>query len=140
MGTIAQQADDACNDSSGNVYPVGGSARNPTVGIAVFPKAGGTPTTYRVPIPSLWCGYDDVSNLFVDSFASSQPAHFALAELPAKSNAAFSAFTVNNPYSVEKARQVQWDAHYMTVEATIETHPKHALGVLQLSITGSGQT
>ena len=102
--------------------------------VAVFPSASGTPTIYDPQVlDAQWCGYDDAGNLFVDGYA---PSQIALAELPANGNA-FLALTVNNPYSVAYPRQVQWDGHHMTVEATVESHPSKVLGILQLSISGS---
>jgi len=102
--------------------------------VAVFPSGSGTPTTYDPQVSEAqWCGYDDAGNLFVEGYA---PGQIALAELPANGSA-FSALSVNNPYSVAYPRQVQWDGHHMTVEVTVESHPLKVLGILQLSVTGS---
>src|ERR1700722_7599857 len=102
--------------------------------VAVFPSGSGSPTIYDPQVSDAqWCGYDDAGNLFVDGYA---PAQITLAELPANGNA-FSALTVDNPYSVTYHRQVQWDGHHMTVEVTVESHPSKVLGILQLSVSGS---
>lgn len=82
-------------------------------GVAIFTHAKGKPKEFEgssVYLPG-HCTYDDKGDLFVDG--SNGHAQFALAELPAKSNA-FVAITLDE--SIVAAGGLHWDGSYLAVD------------------------
>jgi hypothetical protein len=116
----------AIDPSTGNlaVVFVGGS-----VNVAVFPDAAGTPALYDSHLSSVYCGYDNASNLFVSGTGRSEGG---ISELP---NGAldFSVLAVKGKGSLGNPGQVQWDGTYMTYEGSTQSDIK----VSRIEISGS---
>jgi len=99
--------------------------------VAIFPDAQGTPTAYISHLDSLYCGYDNAGNLFVNGHAGQA---FGLSELLAGASN-FSKLSVSQ--EVGEPGQVQWDGNHITWEST--NGPPY-VGVSRLSISGSKVT
>jgi hypothetical protein len=83
-------------------------------GVAVYPKAAGTPTTYQNASFDnyAFCAYDNAGNLFVDGNGAGPSYPFEFAELPAGGNTLQSG-TLDQ--SIGWPGGVQWDGQYLTV-------------------------
>jgi hypothetical protein len=100
------------------------------LGVAIFPDASGSPTTYVSGIDSIGCGYDNKGDLFVSGYDGQLPG---LSELPA-GETQFSILNIS--YEVGRPRQVQWDGHYMSYEGGNKGH----ITASRLRISGSTAT
>ena len=98
--------------------------------IAVFANEQGKPTTYASHIDSLFCGFDNSGNLFVDGFSGPNPA---LAELP-QGSGTFVPLSISQ--AVGLPGQVQWDGNYVTYEGI---SPQNTT-ISRLAISGSAAT
>jgi len=103
-------------------------------GLAVFPHASGTPTTFTDPsFQSMnYAGYDDAGNLYVDGDAYG--GGFVFAELP-RNGSALVDISVTGSFRGSGA--VQWDGHYMTVQTISSGRGEGRAIIYQLQITGS---
>jgi hypothetical protein len=114
--------------TTGNLAVVfSGSGKN----VAIFPDAMGTPALYDSDIDSMYCGYDNAGNLFVDGLGSENAP--SLAELPSGSSE-FSAISVSQ--SVGLPGQIQWDGRYITYQDLEHEN----IAVSRLDISGSNAT
>jgi hypothetical protein len=95
--------------------------------VAIFPNEGGTPSVFSSQIASIYCGYDNSGNLFVNGFSGQ---HYQFSELPKGSNV-FTKLSISD--SVGTPGQVQWDGQYITYEG-VDT--KNTI-ISRLSISGS---
>jgi hypothetical protein len=96
--------------------------------IAIFTNETGSPTLYGSNTDSLYCGYDDAGNLFVDGYKDKQPA---LSELPSNGTS-FKPLRINR--YIGAPGQIQWDGTYITYEA-VDTGK-----IKRLTISGSTAT
>ena len=94
--------------------------------VAVFPRASGVPTLFGSQIDSLFCGFDQNGNLFVDGYSGED---YALSMLP-KGSATFSMLSINR--SMGQPGQLQWDGKYMTYQNRIRP-----LQVSRFAVSGS---
>ena len=94
--------------------------------VAIFPHAQGTPSLYNSHIESLFCGYDNAGNLFVNGYDGQQ---FALSELPIGSGT-FSELALDQSVGGPPV-QIQWDGKHMTWESG------QPVKLSRLSISGS---
>lgn len=78
--------------------------------IAVFLRASRVPALYGSRIGSLFCGFDQNGDLFVDGYNGQD---YALSMLP-KDGAAFSILSMTR--SMGQPGQLQWDGKYMTYQ------------------------
>jgi hypothetical protein len=79
--------------------------------VLVWPKGGGTPTTYTTPLSEAYfVGYDGKGDLFVDGFNSSDS--FGLAELP-KGGSSFALVSLDQ--TIEFPGNIQWDGSYLAL-------------------------
>jgi len=107
-------------------------------GLAIYPEAGGTPTTYLDESfqTMRYAGYDDAHNLFIDGDAVG--GGFALAELPSGSNQIID-LSISGPF--RGAGAVQWDGSNMTVETLSFGVGRHGPALIyRLQISGSSAT
>jgi hypothetical protein len=79
---------------------------------AIYTKAKGPPRLYSVSFGTLFCGYDNKGNLFVDGVGGQQP-QFVLAELR-KGHSSVETIALNQFISSEPGA-VQWDAKHLLV-------------------------
>jgi hypothetical protein len=100
------------------------------VGIAIFPDAQGTPTTYSAGIDGLGCGYDNKGDLFVSGYNGQDPG---LSELTA-GGTQFSVLNISD--KVGNPGSIQWDGSYMSYEGL----NKGEVTASQLSVSGSAAT
>jgi hypothetical protein len=100
------------------------------VGIAIFPDAQRTPTTYSAGIDGSGCGYDNKGDLFVSGYNGQDPG---LSELAA-GGTQFSVLNISD--KVGRPGAVQWDGSYMSYEGRNEGR----VTASQLSISGSTAT
>ena len=99
------------------------------VDVAIFASERGNPTLYGSHLDSVYCGYDDKGDLFVDGMHYQQPG---FAEL----SSGASQFTeLSMPSSVGLPGQVQWDGSYITYESSDQTKT-----VSRLTVSGSAVT
>lgn len=106
--------------------------RGSGVDIAVFANEQGSPTVYDSAIGSLYCGYDNHSDLFVDGFASSD--HPGLSELLAGSSN-FTKLKISE--SVGTPGQIQWDGSHITYQ---NGQDKGHVRISRLRIVGNAAT
>jgi hypothetical protein len=104
-------------------------------GVVVFKNESGTGTLYSTGIDSLYCGYDDASNLFIDGDTAG--AAFRLVELP---NGSASTVDISTSPAINQIPgQVEWDGSYLTVEAGILSN-REKPSIYRLSLSGSTAT
>jgi hypothetical protein len=100
-------------------------------GVVVFKNESGTGTLYSTGIDSLYCGYDDASNLFIDGDTAG--AAFRLVELP---NGSASTVDISTSPAINQIPgQVEWDGSYLTVEAGILSN-REKPSIYRLSLFG----
>jgi hypothetical protein len=82
------------------------------LGVAIYSQAKGKPKNYEDPYikGDLFCGYDDMGNLFVDGEGTQ--SHFALSELP-ENGTSFKEISVN--VDISSSGNVQWDGKHIAV-------------------------
>ena len=95
--------------------------------IAIFADEKGTPSIYGSHLDSLFCGFDDSGNLFVDGLSGQS---YGFSELPNGSDS-FTTLTIDD--SVGQPGQVQWDGKHITYEGISPRKTK----VSQLSVSGT---
>lgn len=101
--------------------------------VAVFNNEGGTPTVFSSKIDSLYCGYDNAGNLFVDGVTSKGFA--AISELPS-GQSIFTPLSING--NLGAPGQLQWDGSYLTWESrAIDKKPG---SISRLTVSGSAVT
>lgn len=100
------------------------------VSVAIFSKASGSPQTYKTPVGSYSCGYDDQGNLFVGGTYGEQAG---LAELPL---GASSFKNISVPAKLGDPGQVQWDGTYLSYEGVSKAEARMA----RLKISGAKGT
>ena len=118
LGQGAEAGGCGLDPGTGNLavtyYSGGESCR---AGVAIFPGAQGTPTTYcdASTLP-LHCGYDSEGNLFLLGVSGGDG--YVFQELPQDSNT-ITTITISglDPYDLEPGR-VQWDGSYMALQET----------------------
>jgi hypothetical protein len=102
-------------------------------GVAVFTSASGNATVLSTDEEPLYCGYDNLGNLFVDG---GDADGLWLAELP-KGSKTFLDISVT-PSSTLNVGQLQWDGKYVTVQIGVDAkRPLNVLAIERLSISGS---
>lgn len=99
--------------------------------VAVFSNEQGSPRLYTSGIESLFCGYDDAGNLFVDGYTDVHGPQPALSKLPS-GGTTFKPLTIS-PY-IGQPGQVQWDGNHITYQAADTGEIK------RLTISGSSVT
>ncbi len=97
--------------TTGNLAVVGYAGGMSSGGIAVYPRAQGSPKIYPVDFAiTSFCSYDANGNLFVDGFGYNEQPPFAFGVIP-KGGSAFKAITLHpTPY---QPFNVQWDGKYV---------------------------
>ena len=101
-------------------------------GIAIFPDARGSARVYPGSGPDfIFCGYDNLGNLFVDGFPISDGS-FQLAELR-KGHSALANISLDR--YIKQPGQVQWDGKYVTVQDRSRFG-----GVYRVKVSGSVAT
>jgi hypothetical protein len=100
---------------------------------AIFKNETGSPTTYSTNIDSLFCGYDNAGNLFVDGLANDK---VALSEL-ARGQSTFTPLTVSGKFRGQPGA-LQWDGTNLTYEG-LGADGTH-VSIIKLAISGSAAT
>jgi len=97
-------------------------------GVAIFPNSSGSPTLYSMNATTLYAGYNNAGDLFVDGYVGSSPI---LAELPRR-RSKFKTISLNE--SIGGPGEVQWDGKYISIETL------HYPIVYQIQVSGSSGT
>jgi hypothetical protein len=134
---IAVLGDPLTYPESCSVDPKSGKLAVVSVGgVAVYPQAQGTPTTYTdSSFGSMnYGGYDGQGNLFVDGWRES--IGFVFAELP-RGSSSFTNLSVNKPCHDDGS--VQWDGQYITLQ-TVAQGGFAPRVIYRLTVSGSVAT